>query len=127
MPMSNNIFFLSMCCMNERYTCILQNYLAFAHNPTCHAHTFESPRTSTSSRTSKMNLKDLTPPPRLNPNRLGLDLSLSSLDPKLGGGGSIDKKQRAIKKGSNIFIVDKFCKKCTCNIMDFIIMKHVYM
>jgi hypothetical protein len=31
------------------------------------------------------------------------------------------------KIGSNIFIVDKFCKKCTCKIGDFKIVKHVYM
>jgi hypothetical protein len=31
------------------------------------------------------------------------------------------------KIGSNIFIVDKFCKKFTCKIRDFKIMKHVYM
>ena len=29
--------------------------------------------------------------------------------------------------GSNIFIVDKFCKKCTYKITDFKIVKHVYM
>ena len=31
------------------------------------------------------------------------------------------------KIGFNIFILDKFCRKCTCNIGDFKIMKHVYM
>ena len=37
-------------------------------------------------------------------------------------------EQRAIKKlGSNIFIVGKLCKKCTCKIGDFKIAKHVYM
>ena len=36
-------------------------------------------------------------------------------------------EQRAIKTGSNIFIVDKFCKNCTCKIGDSKIMKHVYL
>ena len=36
-------------------------------------------------------------------------------------------EQRTIKKGSNIFIVDKFCRKCTCKIGDFKMVKHVYM
>jgi hypothetical protein len=36
-------------------------------------------------------------------------------------------EQRAIKIGSNIFIVGKFCKKCTCKIGDFKIIKHFYM
>ena len=31
------------------------------------------------------------------------------------------------KIGSNIFIVDKFCKTFTCKIEDFKIVKHVYM
>jgi hypothetical protein len=31
------------------------------------------------------------------------------------------------KKGYNIFIVDKFCEKCTYNMMPFWIMQHVYM
>jgi hypothetical protein len=35
--------------------------------------------------------------------------------------------QCAIKIGSNIFIVGKFCKKITCKIGDFKIVKHVYM
>jgi hypothetical protein len=36
-------------------------------------------------------------------------------------------EQRAIKIGSNIFIVGKFCKNISCKIGDFIIVKHVYM
>ena len=37
-------------------------------------------------------------------------------------------EQRAIKKiGSNLFIVDNFCEKCTCKIGDFKIVEHVYM
>jgi len=30
------------------------------------------------------------------------------------------------KIGSNTFIIDKFCKKITCKIGDFKIVKHVY-
>ena len=42
-------------------------------------------------------------------------------------GGSLAKilEQREIR--SNLFIVDKICKKRTCKIGDFKIMKHVYM
>jgi hypothetical protein len=36
-------------------------------------------------------------------------------------------EQRAIKIGSNIFIVGKFCKNITCKRGDFKIVKHVYM
>jgi hypothetical protein len=44
-------------------------------------------------------------------------------------GNSLAKivEQRAVKRRPNIFIVGKFCKKCTCKIGDFKIMKHVYM
>ena len=44
-------------------------------------------------------------------------------------GGSLAKivEQRAIKNMSRIFIIDKFCKKCTCKLRDFKIVKHVYM
>ena len=31
------------------------------------------------------------------------------------------------KQGPNMFIVGKFCKKCTCKIGDFKIVKQVYM
>ena len=45
-----------------------------------------------------------------------------------GGGRHWQKLTTCDKKiASNIFIVGKFCIKCTCNIGDFKIVKHVYM
>ncbi len=57
-------------------------------------------------------------------------LSMSQLLYGSGGGGALAKNLETTcdkKIGSNIFIVDKFCKKCTCNIGDFKIMQYVYM
>ena len=69
----------------------------------------------------------------MKPNQYEVTTHLQ-MTPKGGGGlnlrDSLAKflEQYVIKKiGSNIFIVDKFCKKCTCKIRDFKTVKQVYM
>jgi hypothetical protein len=62
--------------------------------------------------------------------KISIDLSYPTLHHVCSARGDHWQKiveQRAIKKKSNIFIVGKFCKKSTCKIGDFKIVKHVYM